>query len=306
MKILVCVKQVPDTTEIKLSADYTLERDFVAQVMNPADESALEKALALRDVHGGSVTVLTMGPKRAEGMLRETLSRDADDAVLLTDPAFAGADTFATAQVLRAAFQTLGGFDLILCGRRAVDGETGQVGPMLASLLDIPCITNALNIQVEGTGEQRIVTVKEECTAVASSVIYCGDSSATGIPVTTQSTNAEAPSTLNGSAAFSVSAALLIDQLTEDGVQVWRCHIPAVVTLCEWSHRLRLPTLAGLRRAGKSEIRRLTPADLGVSPTLCGLKGSPTRVIRVCARPSGIRPCKKLTVEAFMKKGVLP
>ena len=102
MKILVCLKQVPDTTEVKMSDAFTLERDFVAQVMNPADESALELGMKLRDSLGGKVTVLTMGPNRAESMLRESLARGADEAVHMTDPAFAGADTLVTASCLKA------------------------------------------------------------------------------------------------------------------------------------------------------------------------------------------------------------
>ena len=239
MRILVCIKQVPDTTEVRLNADFTLERDFIAQVMNPADESALELGLKLRDEHGGTVTVLTMGPKRAEGTLREALSRGADEAVQLTDAAFAGSDTLATAKALRATVQALGGFDLLLCGRRAVDGETGQVGPMLASLMDIGCVANATDVRVAGD-------------------------------------TAEA------------------DQLTEDGVQVWQGKLPLLVTLCEWSHRLRLPTLMGLRNAAHAEIKLLKPADLGLQPEVCGLRGSPTRVLHVSARPTGVRPCRKV------------
>lgn len=306
MKILVCVKQVPDTTEVKLSADYTLERDFVAQVMNPADESALEKGLALRDAHGGSVTVLTMGPKRAEGMLREALSRGADHAVLLTDPAFAGADTLATARALKAAFETLGGFDVVLCGRRAVDGETGQVGPMLASLLDIPCIPNAMDARVETPEEDR---ANDAGCSLAIAIDAKKDQALyTSAVLPSQQQDAPANDVCKTSRPIvpDASAILWIDQLTEAGVQTWRCSTPAVITLCEWSHRLRLPTLNGLRRAAKADIRRLTPADMGIPPVLCGLKGSPTRVIRVCARPSGIRPCEKLSVEAFLQRGVLP
>ncbi|NLI21403.1 MAG: electron transfer flavoprotein subunit beta/FixA family protein [Clostridiales bacterium] len=261
MKILVCVKQVPDTTEVKLGADFTLERDFVAQIMNPADESALELGLALRDLRGGSVTVLTMGPERAAGMLHEALSRGADEAVLLTDPAFAGSDTLATARALRAAHDFLGGFDLILCGRRATDGETGQVGPMLGSLLNRACVTNVTAARVE-TPEQ--------------------------------------PGVANG------AVSLLADQLTEDGTVLWRCATPALLTLCEWSYRLRLPTLAGLRRAATAPVRTLTAAMLYLSPAVCGLRGSPTRVVRVSARSAGLRPCRKLTVEAFLGEGVLP
>ncbi len=253
MKILVCVKQVPDTMDVKLSGDYTLERSFVAQVMNLADESALELGLSLRDANGGTVTVLSMGPERAETTLREAVSRGADQAVLLTSPAFAGADTLITARCLAAAARTLGGFDLILCGRRASDGETGQVGPMIASMLNIPCVPNATGVQFEKN-------------------------------------------------------TLQIDQLTEDGITAWKAALPALVTFCEWSYRLRLPSITGLRAAAKAEIRRLSPADIGVDK--CGIAASPTRVVHVSPNPLGLRPCQKLPLTDVMAalggKGLLP
>ena len=122
MRILVCVKQVPDAAEVRLNEDFTIQREGAAHRMNPADESALELGLSLRGTHGGRVTVLTMGPAQAAGMLRETISRGADSTLLLNSPAFAGSDTLATARALKAAAETLGGFDLILCGRRGSDG----------------------------------------------------------------------------------------------------------------------------------------------------------------------------------------
>lgn len=246
MRILICLKQVPDTTEVKLTGDLTLEREFVAQVLNPADESALELGLELKEKHGGTVTVLTMGPKRAEGMLREALSRGADEAVLMTSPRFAGADTLVTAHCLAEAEKALGGFDLILCGRRAVDGETGQVGPMVAALLERPCVVNATE------GE-----IAEGC--------------------------------------------LRALQLTEAGSQEWKAPLPAVMTLCEWSHALRLPTISGLRRAAQADVRSCEPEDLGIDPATCGLKASPTRVTHISARPVGVRPCVKTSFAEVMK-----
>ena len=133
-----------------MGSDLTLQRDFVAQVLNHADESAVELALRLRDTHGGKVTALTMGPPRAEGTLRELISRGVDDAILLTDKAFAGADTLATARALTAAAEKLGPFDLLLFGRRAADGETGQVGPMTAAMLGIPCVANITGAELDG------------------------------------------------------------------------------------------------------------------------------------------------------------
>ncbi len=246
MRILICLKQVPDTTEVKLTGDLTLEREFVAQVLNPADESALELGLELKEKHGGTVTVLTMGPKRAEGMLREALSRGADEAVLMTSPRFAGADTLVTAHCLAEAEKALGEFDLILCGRRAVDGETGQVGPMVAALLERPCVVNATE------GE-----IAEGC--------------------------------------------LRALQLTEAGSQEWKAPLPAVMTLCEWSHALRLPTISGLRRAAQADVRFCEPEDLGIDPATCGLKASPTRVTHISARPVGVRPCIKTSFAEVMK-----
>lgn len=246
MRILICLKQVPDTTEVKLTGDLTLEREFVAQVLNPADESALELGLELKEKHGGTVTVLTMGPKRAEGMLREALSRGADEAVLMTSPRFAGADTLVTAHCLAEAEKALGGFDLILCGRRAVDGETGQVGPMVAALLERPCVVNATE------GE-----IAEGC--------------------------------------------LRALQLTEAGSQEWKAPLPAAMTLCEWSHALRLPTISGLRRAAQADVQFCEPEDLGIDPAACGLKASPTRVTHISARPVGVRPCVKTSFAEVMK-----
>lgn len=146
-RILVCVKQVPDTTEVKLDENHSLVRDFVAQVINPADQSALECALALKEQTGASITVMSMGKPSAAGMLQELAGRGADELLLLTDSAFAGADTLATARTLCAAIEATGPYDLLLLGRRAIDGETGQVGPALAALLDIPMITNAIDFE---------------------------------------------------------------------------------------------------------------------------------------------------------------
>lgn len=246
MRILICLKQVPDTTEVKLTGDLTLEREFVAQVLNPADESALELGLELKEKHGGTVTVLTMGPKRAEGMLREALSRGADEAVLMTSPRFAGADTLVTAHCLAEAEKALGGFDLILCGRRAVDGETGQVGPMVAAMLNRPCVVNATEGEIE-------------------------------------------------------DGCLRALQLTEAGSVAWKAPLPAVMTLCEWSHALRLPTISGLRRAAQADVQFCEPEDLGIDPATCGLKASPTRVTHISARPVGVRPCVKTSFAEVMK-----
>ena len=145
MNILVCMKTVPATTEVAVDGQFRLKRDGVKLQWNIADEAALEAALDL----GGTVTVLTMGPGKLEEPLKELLARGADEAVLLTDPQMAGADTLATARALSAAIKKLGDFDLILCGRRAIDGETGQVPGMLAAMLDVPCISCAESLEMD-------------------------------------------------------------------------------------------------------------------------------------------------------------
>lgn len=152
MKIIVCVKQVPDAKEVRLDpVTNTLAREGVESIMNPYDQHALEEAVRLREIHGGEVVVITMGPPQAEEMLRQAISCGADDVVLISDRAFAGADTWATSYTLEKAIRKLGGADLILCGKQAIDGDTAQVGPGLAMRLDLPFVTCVQKIrQVDG------------------------------------------------------------------------------------------------------------------------------------------------------------
>lgn len=136
MNILVCIKQVPDTTEIRMDPKTnTLIRAGVPSTVNPFDKYALEAAVQLRETLGGTVTAMTMGPAQAAQALRECYALGADRMVLVSDRRFGGADTYATSYTLAQAVRALGGFDLILCGRQAIDGDTAQVGPMLAEHL---------------------------------------------------------------------------------------------------------------------------------------------------------------------------
>lgn len=138
MKIVVCVKQVPDSAEVRINPETnTLIRDGVQSIINPYDMHAIEAGLQIREKIGGTVTVVTMGPPQAEAALREAISMGVDHAVLLTDRAFAGSDTWATAYALSKAMEYLGA-DVILCGKQAIDGDTAQVGPEIAEFLDIP------------------------------------------------------------------------------------------------------------------------------------------------------------------------
>ncbi|MBS5150810.1 MAG: electron transfer flavoprotein subunit beta/FixA family protein, partial [Butyricicoccus pullicaecorum] len=159
MKAIVCVKQVPDTSgKVAVNPDGTLNRASMATIINPDDKNAVEAALALKDNTGCEVVVVTMGPPPAEGMLRELLAMGADRGVLVSSREFGGSDTFATSQILAAAIKKVGvgDGDVVFCGRQAIDGDTAQVGSQIAEKLDIPQVSYAAEIKVEGSK----VTVK--------------------------------------------------------------------------------------------------------------------------------------------------
>ena len=144
MKIIVCIKQVPDTTNVRINPETnTLIREGVVSIVNPFDMYAIELALQIRDRagNGSTVTALSMGPGQAEAVLREAISMGADNGILLSDRAFAGADTWATSYALSKAIEHIGGVDLIVFGKQASDGDTAQVGPGVATHLDLPQIT---------------------------------------------------------------------------------------------------------------------------------------------------------------------
>lgn len=142
MHIVVCIKQVPDTTDIKINPETnTLMREGVESIVNPFDMYAIEEALRLKERLGGTVTAITMGPPQAEAALREAISMGADEGVLVSDRAFAGSDTWATSYTLSMAIRTLEPATVVLCGKQAADGDTAQVGPGIATHLDVPQIT---------------------------------------------------------------------------------------------------------------------------------------------------------------------
>ena len=153
MKIIVSVKQVPDTSgKIAVKPDGTLDRASMETITNPDDLNAVEAALKLKEETGASVIALTMGPPQAEGMLRELLAMGVDRAVLVSGREFGGSDTYATSQVLAAAVKKLGlgSEDIVMCGRQAIDGDTAQVGPQMAEKLGIPQVTYVSNIEKDG------------------------------------------------------------------------------------------------------------------------------------------------------------
>jgi electron transfer flavoprotein beta subunit len=152
MHVIVCIKQVPDTANVRINPETnTLMREGVESIMNPFDEYALEEALRLKDAHGARVTVISMGPPQADVVLREALARGADDGVLLTDRAFAGADTLATSYALTLAIKRINAKpDLVLFGKQAIDGDTAQVGPGVSEFLDCALVTYVKSIRISG------------------------------------------------------------------------------------------------------------------------------------------------------------
>ena len=224
MKIAVCIKFVPETENPRMDINNNLVREGVTHMVNIADEAALETALKLRGC--GSVTILTMGTLSCREALRSLLARGADDAVLLSDSCFAGADTYITALTLSRAISKMGGFDVILCGRRAIDGETGQVPPALAVFCGIPFITNATSV------------------SYTDGYLDCS-------------------------------------RLLEHGTELLRAPLPALISVCEYSNSLRLPSIKGMRRAKETQITVMDHTSLEMDREICGLQGSPTRVFRV-------------------------
>ncbi len=152
MNIIVCIKQVPNVSEVRWDPETgALIRKGVPSIINPNDKNAIEAALQLRERHGGEVTILSMGPSQVEEALREALGMGADHAIRLTDKKFAGSDTWVTSYTLGLAIRRIAKWDLVICGKEALDGMTAQVGPQLAEYLDIPQLTYAIDLEVVDT-----------------------------------------------------------------------------------------------------------------------------------------------------------
>ena len=228
MHIIVCVKQVPDAKDVRLDPrTNTLSREGVESIMNPYDRHALEEAVAIKEKIGGTVTVLSMGPPQAESMLREAIACGADEGVLISDRAFAGADTWATSYTLAKAIQSLAPADLILCGKQAIDGDTAQVGPGLACRLNLPYAT---------------------CVQKTRSV---------------------------------TSTSIEVERMMDDGYDVLRLPLPALLTVVKDINEPRVASLKGKMKAKKAVWMILSAADIEADPHSIGLAGSPTQVVRV-------------------------
>lgn len=228
MNIVVPIKQVPETSNVKMDpVTGTMIRDGVESIINPLDLYAIETAIQLKEEQGGKVTAITMGPPSAEKALREAIAMGCDEGVLVSDRKFSGADTWSTAYVLVNAVRTLGGVDLVIAGERATDGDTGQVGPAMASALDLPLATYI----------SRIDKVEPGC--------------------------------------------LTVERLVEDGYETLEVDLPALLTVVKEISYPRLPTLRGKQKARATDLPVLTAADLAVEEAKLGLKGSPTRVVKI-------------------------
>ena len=240
MRIVVPIKQVPETNAVKMDeATGTMIREGVEAIINPLDLFAIEIAIRLREQHGGEVLAVSMGPPKAVSALKEAIAMGCDSAVLISDKAFAGSDTWATSYVLAAAIRKLGEFDLVLCGERATDGDTGQVGPGIAAWLDLPVATYVSKVDDVAADRCRV------------------------------------------------------HRLVEDGYEVLDVELPAVLTVVKEVADPRLPTLRGKQKARRAEIPTLGPKDMAVQEEYLGLKGSPTRVVRIF-RPKVARQCEKV------------
>jgi electron transfer flavoprotein beta subunit len=257
----VLVKQVPDTHNITgdvMTEAGTMNRNALPAIFNPEDLNALEMALEIRDRFGGTVTVITMGPPKASGVLREALFRGADRVILLTDRKFAGADTLATSYTLQCAIEKAGPFDLVFCGRQAIDGDTAQVGPQLAEKLGIPQITYAETV-VEVTDHH---IVAERALDSGSEIVRC---KMPALLTVVGSANTPRPASVRLRIQRKLAAAT-----TEYAAIRER-----------WPEFASDEELASFLADRNLKIDIWTAADIGASEEQVGLAGSPTQVHKI-------------------------
>ena len=174
MHIIVCIKQVPNTTDVRIDpVTNTLIREGVESIINPFDAYAIEEGVRLKERFGGKVTVITMGPPQAETALREAISLGCDDGVLVTDRKFAGSDTWATSYTLSCAIRKIGAFDIVICGKQASDGDTAQVGPGISAHLDVPQVTYVKKIEEISDDKARVERMTEEGYDIVETPLPC-------------------------------------------------------------------------------------------------------------------------------------
>jgi electron transfer flavoprotein beta subunit len=258
---VVLIKQVPDTRNITgevMTADGTMNRGALPAIFNPEDLNALEMALSLKDQYGGSVTVLTMGPMQAAEVLRQSLYRGADRVVLISDRKFAGADTQATSYTLKCAVNKIGKYDLVFCGRQAIDGDTAQVGPQVAEKLGIPQITYAEAI-VDVQGNEIVVRRAFE---LGTELVSC---SLPALLTVVGSANRPRPASARRRIEYKLAA-------------VPNEYPTLLKTWPEFGDEAALKAYLAEK---KLHIELWTAADLQVDEANLGLAGSPTQVYKI-------------------------
>lgn len=254
LHIIVLAKQVPDTRNVgqqAMNADGTINRSALPAIFNPEDLNALEQALQIKEANpGSSITVLTMGPYRAADILREALYRGADEGVLLTDRAFAGADTLATSYAIASAIRKIGSYDIVLCGRQAIDGDTAQVGPQVAQQLGLPQITYS----------RRIAALQDGKITVERSIENGVELVEAPLPLLL---------TVDGAAAACRPC---------NAYRMLRFHraaIPTEQATAYYRYKQSLSSDEAL------SLKEWSLADINGDATRCGLAGSPTKVRKV-------------------------
>lgn len=258
---VVLVKQVPDTANITGKAmkdDGTVNRAALPAIFNPEDLNALEMALQVKERHGGQVTVLTMGPPRAAEVLRQALYRGADQVILLSDRKFAGSDTLATSYALKCAVEQVGAYDLVFCGRQAIDGDTAQVGPQVAEKLGIPQITYAESIQSLRGGEIIIQRAFPLGTETVTCTLPC-------LLTVVGSANQPRPPSARRTLTYKLAAAPL--------------EYPALLE--QWPEFETEEALDDYLAERNQKIPVWTAADVDADEDKLGLAGSPTKVLKI-------------------------
>ena len=282
---VVLVKQVPDTANITGRAmrdDGTVNRAALPAIFNPEDLNALEMALQVKEQHGGRVTVLTMGPPRASEVLRAALCRGADQVILLSDRAFAASDTLATSYALKCAVEHTGTYDLVFCGRQAIDGDTAQVGPQVAEKLGIPQITYAETI--ESLAENEIVVVR--ALPLGTETVKC---TLPCLLTVVGTANRPRPPSVRRAMAFKLAStpleyANLLGRWPEFGSE-------AALDAYLEARGLRIPVWSA--------------ADVGAETDRVGLSGSPTKVLKVDYVVLGTNESKQVTPDAGGVAGLI-
>ena len=243
MHIIVLIKQVPDIKKVKMDKETgTIIRKGVESVINPLDLYAIEAALNIKESNSTTnITVISMGPPSALNAIKEAIAMGADSGILLSDKTFAGSDTLATSMILGEAIKKAESFDYIICGERAIDGDTSQVGPEIASYLNLPIITYVNRIQIQ----------KNKCS---------------------------------------------LSRRVEEGIESLSLHKPAVLTVLKEINHPRLPTYKGKKKANNTKIQIWNIKDLKIIKEQVGLKGSPTKVVKIFT-PNITRKCTLLYIK---------